>query len=103
MPEISRFFGVNRMLKDIVEVKALAGHRVYLKFEDGIEGELDLSEMITFDGVFEPLKEPQQFKRVYVHPELGTICWPCGADIDPDVLYSRLSGKPLSTSSSSGS
>ena len=52
MPEISRFFGVNRMLKDIVEVKALAGHRVYLKFEDGIEGELDLSELIAFDGVF---------------------------------------------------
>ncbi len=90
------------MLKDILEVKPLAGHRVYLKFEDGVEGELDLAELVRFDGVFESLKDSEQFKRVYVHPELGTICWPCGADIDPDVLYSRLSGKPISTSSPSG-
>ena len=90
------------MLKDIVEVKPLAGHRVYLKFEDGVEGELDLAELVIFDGVFESLKDPEQFKQVYVHSELGTICWPCGADIDPDVLYSRLSGKPISTSSPSG-
>jgi hypothetical protein len=30
--------------------------------------------------------DPQFFRSVQVDPELGTIVWPNGADIDPDVL-----------------
>ena len=37
--------------------------------------------------VFEPLHVPAQFAEVTVDPELGTIVWPNGADICPDVLY----------------
>jgi hypothetical protein len=84
------------MLKDIVEVRCLSDYRVHLRFEDGVEGELDLSSFVSFDGIFEPLKDPNQFKKVRVHPELGTIHWPNGADLDPDVLYSKLTGKPVS-------
>ena len=40
------------MLKDVVAVRALGGYRVWLRFEDGLEGELDLGETITFRGVF---------------------------------------------------
>ena len=83
------------MLKDIIEVRALSGYRIYLRFEDGIEGELDLSGFVRFDGVFEALKDPRQFSQMTIDPELGSIHWPCGADLDPDVLYSRLTGKPV--------
>jgi len=78
------------MLKDIVEARYLGGYKVYLKYEDGVEGEIDLAEFIKFEGVFEPLKEPERFMELYLNKELGTICWPCGADLDPDVLYARL-------------
>ena len=44
------------MLKDIVYVEALEGHRLRLRFEDGVEGVLDVSELVTFRGVFAPLK-----------------------------------------------
>jgi hypothetical protein len=38
--------------------------------------------------VFEPLRQDQQlFRQVRVDPELGTIVWPNGADMDPDVLH----------------
>lgn len=83
------------MLKDIVEVQALDGYRLRLRFEDGATGEVDLEKMIRFDGIFAPLKDRAIFLQVHVHPELGTIVWPNGADLDPVVLYCRITGQPL--------
>jgi hypothetical protein len=83
------------MLKDIVEVKPLGHYHLYLRFEDGIEGEVDISELIDFTGVFTPLKDPTYFEQVRVNPELGTIGWPNDTDLDPDVLYSLIIGEPL--------
>jgi hypothetical protein len=83
------------MLKDVVEVRPLEGYTVYLAFEDGVSGTLDLGSIIRFDGIFEPLRELANFAKVAVNPELGTICWPSGADLDPDVLYARLTGEAL--------
>jgi hypothetical protein len=78
------------MLKDIVEVRPTGGYRLYLRFEDGVAGELDISELVTFEGVFRALQDSGYFAAVKVDKELGTIRWPNGADLDPDVLYSKL-------------
>ncbi len=43
-------------MKDIVEVRALKGQRLYLRFEDGVAGEVDLAAFVRFDGVFEALR-----------------------------------------------
>ncbi len=82
------------MIKDIVEVEAIGGHRLRLRFEDGIEGEIDVAALVPFEGVFAPLQEAAAFAAVRVNPELGTICWPGGADLDPDVLYALIKGDP---------
>jgi hypothetical protein len=83
------------MLKDIVEVRYLGDYRVYLRFDDGVSGELDLSSLIRFEGVFAPLRDMGYFAKVAVHPELGTIVWPNGADLDPVVLYYKVMGKAI--------
>lgn len=83
------------MLEDIVEVQALDGFRLKLRFEDGAEGVVDVAQLLPFTGVFAALRDRKEFLAVRVNPELGTICWPCGADLDPDVLYSLVSGKGL--------
>ena len=74
------------MLKDIVEVRPLGGYRLHLRFEDGVAGELDFAGRLRFEGVF---------AQVRINPELGTVVWPNGADLDPDVLYAELSGTPI--------
>ena len=83
------------MLKDIVEVQPLDGYRLRLRFEDGVAGEVDLEKMIQFEGIFAPLKDRATLVQVRVHPELGTIVWPNGADLDPLVLYSQVKGVPI--------
>ncbi len=83
------------MLKDIVAVKPLGAYRLQLRFEDGVVGEVDIAKLISFTGVFAPLKESTYFHQVRVDPELGTIVWPNGADLDPDVLYYQSIGEPL--------
>jgi hypothetical protein len=83
------------MLKDIVEARSAGDYRLYLRFEDGVEGEIDLSKLIQFKGVFEPLRDLREVAKVRVDAEHGTVSWPNGADLDPDVLYSLLTGKPI--------
>ena len=83
------------MLVDVVRVQPLEGFRLQLEFEDGVEGVVDVSQCLEFTGVFAPLQDPNEFASVRVNEELGTVCWPCGADLDPDVLYSLITGQPL--------
>ncbi len=85
------------MLKDIISVTPLKGHRLHIEFEDGIEGVIDLKKIVDFRGVFKPLKDINFFKKVAINPELGAIFWPNGADLDPDVLYSSIKKKLVST------
>jgi hypothetical protein len=81
---------------DVVAVKYLENHVLELVFDDGLTARIDMDTVIgRFDGVFAPLEDPAYFSQVRVDRELGTIVWPNGADICPDVLYSYASGKPI--------
>ncbi|MFG3818009.1 DUF2442 domain-containing protein [Limnothrix redekei] len=79
------------MLKDIISVKPIQDYQLFLTFEDNQQGIVDLIEIIEFTGIFEALKNHEYFLTVRVDPDLGTICWDNGADIDPVILYSKLS------------
>lgn len=59
----------------IVEVKPQAGFKVWLKFLDGVEGTVDLSELAG-KGVFEAWNEPGMFDSVFIDPVSHTIAWP---------------------------
>ncbi len=77
------------MLKDVTAVEALGEQRLLLTFEGGERREIDLAKVLSFEGVFEPLQDPAYFRSVHVEPEVGTIVWPNGADLCPDVLYEK--------------
>lgn len=83
------------MLTDIVEVRPLGGYRLFLRFDDGASGEIDLESVVRFEGVFALLRDPEMFAQVRVNAELGTIVWPNGADLCADVLHSRVTGRAL--------
>jgi len=61
-------------------------HRVQVVFTTGEMREIDLTPYIATGPIFEPVRtDPTVFRSMRV--EGGTIAWPNGADIDPDVLY----------------
>ncbi len=83
------------MLIDVAEARPTGGHRLYLRFADGVEGEVDLEGLVRWEGLFAPLRDPSCFAQVRVDPDLGTVVWPNGADLDPDVLYAAVTGQPV--------
>ena len=84
-------------LIDVLQVQPLPERRLKATFEDGLKATVDLDAIVkTYRGVFLPLLDDRFFQQVRVDPELGTVVWPNGADICPDVLYSVASGKPIS-------
>ncbi len=83
------------MLIDIVEARACGETTLYVRFEDGADGKVDVKALVDFTGVFAPLSDPDEFARVQLDRELGTVCWLNGADLDPDVLYEAVTGKPI--------
>lgn len=78
------------MLVDIVEVKVLEDYKLFLRFEDNVKGEIDISKVVPFKGVFEKLRDKKFFSRVTINKEVGTICWENGADLAPCTLYDYL-------------
>ncbi len=83
------------MLRDVTEAKAIGGYRIWLRFDDGVEGEVDLALHLTFEGVFAPLRDESYFAQVQVDPELGTVTWPNGANWDSLVLYCLVTGRSI--------
>ncbi|MEQ8384640.1 MAG: DUF2442 domain-containing protein [Coleofasciculus sp. A1-SPW-01] len=56
-----------RSSKTIVDVQPLAGYQLHLRFDDGVEGIVDISQIIEFTGIFTPLKNPDYFAKVQVN------------------------------------
>ena len=73
------------MYYNVIEAEHVRDYVIRLKFEDGTGGEIDLVNEL-WGEVFEPLKDPEYFKRFEI-AEYGTLAWPNGADIAPEFLY----------------
>ena len=73
----------------ILEARYVSGYVLWLRFSDGVEGEVDLAS--DLDGeVFEPLRNSAVFRSFTLHPELHTVVWPNGADFAPEFLRQRV-------------
>ncbi|MBI3609550.1 MAG: DUF2442 domain-containing protein [Nitrospirae bacterium] len=84
------------MLK-IIDVRPLPGFKIRVKFQDGVEGQVDLSDLAG-KGVFSKWKEPGFFESVFIDKESHTVAWPGGIDLSPESLYAEITGKsPLKT------
>ena len=77
------------MIPRVTEAKYVEGYTVWLRFNDGSEGEVDLKNEL-WGPMFEPLRDLSQFRNFSLHPELHTIVWDNGADLSPEFLRTNL-------------
>lgn len=81
-------------MERITSATPLPGYRLRLTFTDGAEGLVDLSDLVG-QGVFAAWRDERVFAQVAIDPLTRTVVWPGGIDLCPDVLYSKVTGKPL--------
>lgn len=86
------------MFPDVKSARYVRDYQIELTFADGTRGVVDFAPwIIGKGGVFSPLEDKSYFAQASVNGDVGTVVWPNGVDFDPEVLYSRVTGKPIPT------
>ena len=74
-----------------VEVKAVPDFKIWLRYEDGTEGTVDLSSLVG-RGVFATLSDSSKFAGVHI-TESGAIAWDDDQELCADSLYLKVTGQ----------
>lgn len=77
------------MILHVKEAKYLHDYVIWVRFNDGIEGKVDLENELEGE-VFGPLRDKRKFRSFKVDPILETIVWENGADLAPEFLHENL-------------
>jgi len=82
------------MIVNVQEARYLNDYRIWLKFNTGESGEVDLHDMIFKYKVTAPLRDAAQFAQFKLDA-WPTLAWDCGFDVSPETLYERATGKVI--------
>jgi hypothetical protein len=91
-------FRLSRLLADsllggsvhrVTECRASRDYRLWLKFEDGLEGSVFLGDLLEVSP-FSVWRDVDQFCRASVDRNAATVVWEGGIQLDPDILHQDL-------------
>ena len=82
---------MNENIPVLVEAKPLKSYRLNVKFSDGVQGVVDLSEFAG-KGVFALWNDYSQFEKVKIGGS-GELIWNEEVDMDGLAIYLKLTGK----------
>ena len=74
----------------LVEAVPSEDYEVHLRFADGLTADVDLSYLLDYGGVFEPLRDIEFFRELTIDDGGNTVVWPNEADIAPETLYDHV-------------
>lgn len=74
-----------------IDVKPLENYRLWVRYSDGSEGVVDLSDLVG-KGVFALWNDYREFQKVMIGPG-GEIAWGDQIDLCPDAIYLKITGK----------
>lgn len=74
---------------EVLSAEYVRGYRIRIEFSSGERGEVDLEDAL-WGPVFEPVRDPEAFRRFRVSPVLHTIAWENDADLAPEFLRDKM-------------
>lgn len=81
------------MIVSVAEARYVDSYRVWLRFNTGEAGIVDLGELVAASPAALPVRDTASFARFHLDG-WPTLAWDCGFDVAPEVLYQMLTGKP---------
>ncbi|MDR2204828.1 MAG: DUF2442 domain-containing protein [Flavobacteriaceae bacterium] len=82
---------MNKIIPYLKTAKALSGYRLWVEFDDGVDGVIDLHEW-KGKGVFEAWNDERNFQSFKI-TDHKKIEWSEDIDMDPDAFYLQLINK----------
>ena len=79
------------MISNAIQVKAISQHSIWLKFEDDMQGVVDLSHLIN-KPVFQKWKDADFFNKVFINAETRATAWDENIELCPDNIYFKIKG-----------
>ena len=82
---------MNKIIPYLKKAEAKPGYKLFVEFEDGVNGVIDLAKW-KGKGVFEFWNDEMNFSK-FVITENKKLEWNENIDMDPDAFYLQLIGK----------
>lgn len=76
----------------IISCKPLEGYKLWIQFDDGLSGEVNLSNLVG-KGVFAAWQSLDFFNSVHIDKTTDTVAWGDDLDLDPYVLHEKVAAK----------
>ncbi|NWG29891.1 MAG: DUF2442 domain-containing protein [Rhodocyclaceae bacterium] len=76
----------------VKSAKYLSGHKLWVEFNTGEAGEVDLADLVSNYPAAAPLHDTATFAAFQLD-DWPTLVWPCGFDVSPETLYELATGK----------
>jgi hypothetical protein len=79
----------------VTDARPLGGYRLWVRFSDATEGEIDLADLVLNDRrpIVVALRDPAAFAAMRV--DVDTVVWDNGFDLAPEYLHARLKATPV--------
>ncbi len=77
------------MMHTITECRAESNYTLWLKFDDGLEGSVNLGDLVLTKSYL-AISDEETFARVAIDPVSSAPTWTGGIKLDPEALYRDL-------------
>ncbi len=78
---------VSNRIPSVVGVAVIRPYVMRLLFDDGVVRDIEYIPGGDRGSLVKALDDPAFFAQVLVDPEAGTVVWPNGLDLAPEVLH----------------
>ena len=82
------------MIIQVIDARYEGDYKIWLRFNTGDEGVVDLVDIVDRYPAAKPLKNLGEFANFFLD-DWPTLAWPCGFDFAPESLYERATGKTV--------